>query len=445
MRRLAILLALGACGRIGFDAVVDGANPIGSDADTTPPTAFTEAAGMVDTAGVVQTDSEPDGTHLVFVDNTPGMNGDLVIFREGDRMPTIRAYVSIDHGATWTRYALAPTNAVGLNAMGACQDTIDHAFHLAWLDTTNLDQYATWKPMYTNGDIAGFAFGSAFSFFDDGNDSPGPRDISEIVDASGNHRLVFAGTGPSTGSTGIYKLAVTTPTAGVEPASQADWAKATDHGQSGSDDQLLANDYPTGDGPDSYLVSVSSNLAGGTAAPIVVVGGFPVDKKLLAWTITPAANDDFAISAATTVTATFGASALRGDASLSLASMPSGGVVIAYGASGGVHVAEVDPSSGAIVADAAPPPTASTSARHAVIATDAASRPAVLYADGATIFGTLLWNGAWLPAAQVAQVTPPAAAWNVSDVWTVDGDAYFGMYSDAGSGSPTTFSRVSWH
>jgi hypothetical protein len=442
LRTLVILLALGACGRIGFEAVVDGAN---SDADTTPPTAFPLPAGIVDTAGVTETGSEPDGVHLVFVDNTPGMNGDLVIFREGDVMPTLRAYVSIDHGATWTRYMLDPPNTVGLNAMGGCQDTVDHIFHLSWLDTTDLDQYATWKPMHVNGDIVGFALGSAFSFFDDGGDSPGPRDLAEIVDANGTHRLVFAGTGPTAGSTGIIKLAVTTPSAGVEPASQADWAMATDHTQAGSDDQLLPNSYATGDGPNSYLVSVSSNLAGGSAAPIVVVGGFPVDKKLLAWTITPAANADFAVSTPSTISTAFGASNLRSDASLSLASAPSGGVLIAYGASGGVHVAGVDPSSGAITADATPPPTTSASARHAVIATDAASRPAVLYAEGSTIVGTLLWNGAWLPSAQLAQAPPPAAAWNVTDVWTVDGDAYFGMYSDAGSASATTFSRVSWH
>jgi hypothetical protein len=441
LRTLVILLAVGACGRIGFEAVVDGES---SDADTAPPTAFPLPTGVVDTMGVTETGSEPDGTHLVFVDNTPGMNGDLVIFREGDVMPTLRAYVSIDHGATWMRYVLDPPTTVGLNAMGGCQDTVDHVFHLSWLDTTDLDQYATWKPMYTNGDITGFAFGSAFSFFDDGGDSPGPRDLAEIVDASGTHRLVFAGTGPSTGSTGIIKLAMTTPAAGVAPASQADWARATDHAQTGSDDQLLPNNYATGDGPSTYLVSVSSNLAGGIAAPVVVVGGFPVDKKLLAWTITPAADSDFAVSTPTTVSTAFGASNLRSDASLSLASAPSGSVLIAYSASSGVHVAGVDPT-GAITADDVPQPTTSTTARHAVIATDAASRPAVLYADGATIVGTLLWNGAWLPPVQVAQVPPPAAAWNVTDVWTVDDDAYFGMYSDAGSGSETSFSRVSWH
>ncbi|HEY1551603.1 MAG TPA: hypothetical protein VGG28_27435 [Kofleriaceae bacterium] len=445
MRTLAILIALGACGRIGFETVVDGAQPDGNaDADTAPPTAFPLPTGSVDTAGVNETGSEPDGTHLVFVDNTPGMNGDLVIFREGDVMPTLRAYVSIDHGATWTRYVLDPPTTIGLNAMGGCQDTIDHAFHLSWLDTSDLDQYAAWKPMHANGDITGFTFGSAFSFFDDGGDSPGPRDLAEIVDASGNHRLVFAGTGPSTGTTGIVKLAITTPTAGVEPASQADWARATDHAQTGSDDQLLPNDYATGDGPSSYLVTVSSNLAGGTAAPIVVAAGFPVDKQLLAWTITPSANDDFLIGAPATITSAFGASSLRSDASLSLASAPSGSVLIAYSAGGGLHVAAIDPT-GAIAADATPQPATDAAARHAVIATDAASRPAVLYAIGSTIVGTLLWNGAWLPASQIAQVSPPAAAWNVTDVWTVDGDAYFGMYSDAGSGNATTFSRVSWH
>jgi hypothetical protein len=97
------------------------------------------------------------------------------------------------------------------------------------------------------------------------------------------------------------------------------------------------------------------------------------------------------------------------------------------------------------MADATPPPTTNAAARHAVIATDAASRPAVLFADGSSVVGTLLWNGGWLPPAPIAQIAPPAAAWNVTGVWTVDGNPYFGMYSDAGSGSATTFSSVSWH
>ena len=119
---------------------------------------------------------------------SPTKNGNLVIFREGDGTTTLKAYVSSD-GVAWTRYLLAPPNTSGLNAMGGCQDSITHAFHLAWLDTSVSDQYARFQPTYTGGDITGFALVAAFGLFDDQADSPGPRDLAEIVDASGNHRL----------------------------------------------------------------------------------------------------------------------------------------------------------------------------------------------------------------------------------------------------------------
>jgi hypothetical protein len=447
-------MLLVGCGRIGFASLSDSSNhggDSGDDADTTPPTAHTTAYSIVDTAGITATGSEADGTHLVFVDNTPGMNGNLVIFREGDNAATIKAYVSTDGGITWTRYILMPTNTVGINAMGACQDTVDHAFHLIWLDTTNADQYGRWKPSYTGGDITGFSFATAFAFFDDGGDSPGPRDIAEIVDASGNHRLVFAGTGPSGGSTGLYKLAVTTVAIGLAPMAQNDWAKASDVTKTGSDDQLLPNNYATGDGPNSYMVTVSSNLVGGVTAPIVVVAGLPIDKKLLAWTITPTAGtNDFAISATQTLSTFFGSgTGTRADASLSLASAPSGVAIVAYNEdsaapSPGLHVATVD-TAGTVVVDAYPQPSTSTQARHAVIATDSVSRPAVLYADGAgNILGTLFWNPAWLPATQVSTLSTPAGAWNISNVWRPGGQDSFGVYRDAGASTTTTFSQVYW-
>jgi hypothetical protein len=410
-----------------------------------PPTAHAGALATVDTAGITDTGSEADGTHLVFVDNTPGKNGDLVIFREGDNGATIKAYVSADAGATWTRFVLAPTNTVGINAMGACQDTVNHAFHLAWLDTATADQYARVIATYTGGDITGFAIGPTFPFFDDGGDSPGPRDVAEIVDGAGNHRLVFAGTGPSTGTSGRYKLAVTTVGAGLVPASQNDWAKATDHTQTNTNDQLLPNNFTTADGPQTYMVSVSSNLAGGTSAPIVVVAGLPADKTLLLWTVTPAGTD-FTVSAARTISTAFGAgTGSRLDASLSLASAPSGDTVLVYGEQAtGLHTASVS-AVGAVTVDAIPQPTTSTQARHAVIATDDLSRPAVIYADGAGhLLGSLLFDAAWLPAAQVSTVGTPAGAWSVSSVWRPGGVATFGLYRDAGAAAPTTFSQVSW-
>ena len=447
-------MLLAGCGRIGFASLADSSNSGDGggddDADTTPPSPHTTAYSVVDTAGITATGSEADGTHLVFVDNTPGMNGNLVIFREGDNAATIKAYVSTDAGITWTRYILMPTNTVGINAMGACQDTVDHLFHLIWLDTSVADQYGSWKPTYTGGDITGFTFVTAFSFFDDGGDSPGPRDIAEILDASGHHRLVFAGTGPSSGSTGRYKLAVTTVAAGLAPSSQTDWAKASDATQTGIDDQLLANNFATGDGPNSYMVTVSSNLVGGVTAPIVVVAGLPIDEKLLAWTITPIGTENFAISAAVTLSTFFGSgTGTRADASLSLASAPSGVAIVAYNEasaapSPGLHVATVD-TSGNVVVDAYPQPSTSTQARHAVIATDSASRPGVLYADGAgNILGTLFWTPSWLPAAQVSTSSTPAGAWNVSNVWRPGGQDAFGVYRDAGAATTTTFSQVYW-
>lgn len=446
-------MLLAGCGRIGFASLSDSSSggDGGDDADTTPPTAHATADSIVDTAGITATGSEADGTHLVFVDNTPGMNGNLVIFREGDNIATIKAYVSTDGGITWKRYILSPTNTVGINAMGACQDTIDHVFHLIWLDTTNADQYGSWQPSYIGGDITGFSFVTAFAFFDDGGDSPGPRDIAEIVDSNGNHRLVFAGTGPSGGSTGRYKLAITTVAAGLAPTAQTDWAPASDAIKTGMDDQLLPNSYATGDGPNSYMVTVSSNLVGGATAPIVVVAGLPIDKKLLSWTITPiGATDNFAVSAALTLSTYFGSgTGTRADASLSLASAPSGVALVAYNEdsaapSPGLHVATVD-TSGNVIVDAYPQPTTSTQARHAVIATDSASRPGVLYADGTgNILGTLFWISSWLPAAQVSTLSTPAGAWNVSNVWRPGGQDSFGVYRDAGASTSTTFSQVYW-
>jgi hypothetical protein len=248
----------------------------------------------------------------------------------------------------------------------------------------------------------------------------------------------------------LVKLAVTSVATGLAPMSQSDWTAASDHTRSGGDDPLLPNNATTGDNPATFMATVSSNLAAGTTAPIVVVAGFPVDRKLLAWTVTPSGASDFAVSGATTLSSAFGGgTGVRGDASLSLANAPSGVALIAYeedsaSPAPGLHVATLAPS-GALVADGYPQPSTSPHVRHAVIATDSSSRPAILYADGAGhILGSLLWMSAWLPAAEIATLATGAGAWSISNVWRPHGHDAFGVYRDAGATTSTTFSQVAW-
>ena len=304
-------------------------------------------------------------------------------------------------------------------------------------------------PTYNGGDIAGFTIATNFAMFDEFADSPGSRDLAEIVYGAGNHRLVFTGSGRFSGTTGLFKLAVTSAAAGLAPTSQNDWTPATADAPAGGDDQLLPNSYATADVTTTYMSSSSSNVAGGATAPVIVVAGFPTDRKLLAWILAPGSGDTFTLSAPQTLSSAFGAGdGSRANASLSIASAASGEVWLAYsegsGPAPGIHVAKLD-ASGALTNDAEPQPTTSPVVRHAVIATDASSRPAVLYYDGSTaIVGTLLWNGAWLATAEVAAVaSAPAAAWNITNVWPVGTDA-FGYYRDAGKANPTVFSSIEW-
>jgi hypothetical protein len=441
------IAAIAACGRIGFDATGGASDAI--DSNGLPPSPHVGPDAIVDTAGIAVTSNEVDGTHLVFVDNTPGKNGNLVIFRQGDDVATIKAYVSTD-GVQWTRYILTPGNASGINAMGGCQDSTLHAFHLTWMDSSVGDQYTRWTPTYTGGDITGFTLAAAFQFFNDTSDSPGPRDLQEIVDGNGARRLLFAGTSPASATDGLYKLAVTTPTVGVAPASQNDWAPATDHTKVSTTDQLLANNVSTTDVTTTFMETASSNIAGGPTAPIVVVAGLPSDRRLIAWTITPRTTSDFTISAPQTISQTFGGgTGARGDATLSLASAPSGDALFVYNedatsSAPGLHVAALTVA-GALVIDRAPQPSVDTNVRHAVIATDSASRPAVLYADpSGRVVGTLLFAGAWLPTATVASLPTAAGAWSITNVWRPGGQDTFGVYRDDGASVATTFSRVYW-
>lgn len=446
-------LALAACGHWGFDHATggDGGADTGDDADAVGLLPVQHALGpsIVDTAGISSIGNEAEGTHVVFADNTPGRNGDLVIFRQGDSTAMLKVYVSVDGGANWTRYILQPAGAGGLNVMSGCQDTVTHAFHLVWLDNVNVDEYMRVVPTYSGGDINGFTTVATYGYFNDGSDSPGSRDITEIVDANGIHRLLFAGTGDASGGTGLYKLAVTTPTAGLAPANFSDWVTATDYTQPGND-QLLANNYATTDVPATFMVAASSNLAGGPSAPAVVVAGLPADHSLLAWTITPASGGNFVVSSPQTVSTSFGGgTGVRIDASLSLANAPSGDTLILYNteatsASPGIHIATIDASSKIMVDGYAQPP-ANTQARHAVLATDTSSRPAVLYADGAgTIQATMYWNTAWLAPSPIATVSTTAAAWSASSVWSPGGQDTFALYRDAGAAQATTFSQVYW-
>jgi hypothetical protein len=78
-----------------------------------------------------------------------------------------------------------------------------------------------------------------------------------------------------------------------------------------------------------------------------------------------------------------------------------------------------------------------------VIATDAMSRPSVLYYGSGAILGTLLWDGAWLAAEQVALENPPSGAWSISNVWPVGSDA-FGYYRESTGATPTSFASIEW-
>ena len=443
----AILVCLAACGRLGFAPVDHDASAGGdggeiSDAPGPAPTAHASTS-VVHFTGVSNLSYEADGTHMVFVDTTPGKNANLVVFRVGEGTTTLPVEVSANAGVSWNQFTIAPTNTSGINALGAMQDSVTHAFHLSWLDTSASDQYARLVPTYTNGDIDGFVVEANFGFFDDFADSPGPRDLAEIVDASGTHRLVFAGTA-NTGTTGRYKLAVTTSVAGLAPASQNDWAPATDQTMGGTDDALIANSYMTQDDPTTYLVAVSSNLAGGPGAPFVVLAGMPKDKDLFAWVIAPAGTANFAVGAMQTLSTSFGGgTGARADASLSLASGPAGDVRFAYGDAAGIHVGALD--AGTITADALPIVTPDAGARHAVIASDTHGRPSVIYADdGGNITGTLLWGGAWLPAAKLDEENESDGVWAMASGWQVGGVDTFGMYRDDGASAATTFTQVYW-
>jgi hypothetical protein len=449
-----VAAVVAACGRIGFDArpgAGGGDGAIDTGDALALPIAQPGASSIVDVAGIGSTGNEADGTHVVFVDNTPGKNGNVVIFRQGDSAATIKVYVSTDHGATWSLHTLTPAGTAALNVMGVCQDSINHAFHVVPLDSVNGDEYIRVQPIYSGGDISGFATPTTYQYYNDGVDSPGSRDVSEVVDANGVHRLMFAGTGSAGGSTGLYKLAATTVAGGVAPPTWNTWVNATDHTIATGDDQLVPNNYATGDRQATFMIALGSNLAGGPTSPVVILAGFPVDKKLLMWLIRPASSSNFTISAPITVSTTFGGgTGVRADASLSLVSAPSGHTWFVYAEDSsspqpGLHVKDVDPQG---VMSELPQPTTSTQARHAVIATDSMSRASILYADGSGgIVGTLFWapTSAWLPIAPVATESTPASAWSITNVWPQPGghDA-FGYYRDNGAATSTTFSQVWW-
>lgn len=411
------------------------------------PSMTTVSSVTVDPFGLVNVGNLSDGSHLVFVDNTPGMNGNIVIIGVGDNGATFYVYVSKDQGMTWMRHTITPTAASAINNMGACQDTVSHAFHVTWLDANDADEYARLVPTYVGGDITGFTVPATYVFFNAGTDSPGPRDLAEVVDGAGNHRIAFVGTEGAAGTFGLFKFAISSVTTGVAPASQSDWVAATT--PSSQEDPLLPNNFSTGDAPTSYMASIASNLAGGSSAPIVVVAGLPVDRKLLAWILKPTANGTFMISATQTLMGSGfgGGDGSRSHSSLSVSSAPSGDTWILYSADTssqvpGLHVTKVD-KSGNITLDAAPQPTKDPGVRHGVIATDSASTASVIYYDGASITGTLLWNGAWLSAVPIATAIQPTAAWSISNPWQPPMHA-FGYFASSGATNPMTFSSIVW-
>jgi hypothetical protein len=171
--------------------------------------------------------------------------------------------------------------------------------------------------------------------------------------------------------------------------------------------------------------------------------------KLLAWTITPGEGPDFTVSESNTVSTRFGGgTSMRTDASLSLASAPSGAAVFLYSedtssSAPGVHVATA--GAAGLVVDAYPQPTTSTAARHAVIATDSTSHPVVIYADGVGhVVGSYAWESTWLPTVELAVAPTPVAAWSITNAWSRGGVDTFGVYADTGSAQPTMFASVYW-
>jgi len=446
------LLLLAACGRIDFAAVASSAGASDAiDARTTPPSAMVLAPAPVDGQGVSNLSYEVDGTHLLFVDNAPGKNGNLVLFREGDGTGNLPAYVSTDAGVTWTRYLITPGNATNINVLGACQDTVDHVFHMSWVDASLADQAMDLAPSYSGGDITGFQVTTHYQFFDDGADTPGPRDFAEVVDASGAHRLLFTGTAPSTGSTGLVKLAVTTPAIGLHPTKQDSWAPATNQTSVGNDDQLLPNNATTSDLPTTYMITAGGNVSGGPTSPAIVVVGLPADRKLIAWLVTPISGGNFTVSAPITLSTAFGyGNSKRANASLSLASAPSGETFVLYSEdtgsnAPGLHVAAFS-ANGALTPDRYPQPTTSATVEHGVIGVDPSSTPSVIYSDvNGALSATYAWDGGWLPAVSAGNVSANLdGAWALADPWQRGGAPSFGVYYDRGSSMSTTFVDVTW-
>ena len=171
--------------------------------------------------------------------------------------------------------------------MGACQDSETHAFHVSWLDTSIAGSNDAGRAHARRAATrAALAIAATFGFFDEAPTGPARAIVAEVIDGAGNHRLLFTGTGRSSGNVGLDKLAVTSLAAGLAPASMNDWGPVG--GGSGSDSQLLPNNYTTADTTSTFMVSTSSNVASAGSGAVVVVAGFPADQKLLAWTVTPA-------------------------------------------------------------------------------------------------------------------------------------------------------------
>lgn len=435
-----LLLTASGCGRGIYTASHQTLDPY-------IPTPFITIANVA-LGGTSAPNEEKDGARLVFVDNTPGMNGNLLVFQECNETNSTNIYVSANQGLTWTLYNIVIPGAGKLGATGGIQDSVNHHFHFSWEDDQNTDVSAEFSLSYTGGDITGINLVNNSTLFNTPGDVGSPRDAFEVIDATGIHRLGFAGVALAAGSLGLYELAIASPGKAVTAITDSDYVQASNSANPGTTDQLLPNNYTTSDNTPTFMMAESTNLISGSSGSFVVVGGFPIDGKLLSWTITPSTGNNFTVGSPVTRSTKFGSGTLA-SSSLSVFNAPNGAAYIAYvenssSSLSGIHIAGFSPA-GAWVSDYFPQPSLNPNVSHVVISSDSNSNPVVMYFDASGgLYGEYYYNGSWLAPVLMNTGTIPSAGWAISNSWSPAGQTKFGIFTDSGPASEPLFSTIEW-
>ncbi len=190
---------------------------------------------------------------LLQKDLNPNKAGDLfTVVYCGDATTADRYYIlaSANLGSTWTFYAASnsepnpPGGGVGTGiaaGTAVCQDTVNYKVHQTFTD--NNDSTILYNRFILAYDAAGHINGWSWDaerqvgpFDTTGSpDSMVKSDVQEVVDGSGNHRLMIVGIEQPSGiEISRVVAAVTTVAAGLAPTSAAHWVKITD-GSAGYD------------------------------------------------------------------------------------------------------------------------------------------------------------------------------------------------------------------